>query len=269
MREIANESSHPIGLFDSGFGGLTVMKELSRFLPRENLIYLGDSAHLPYGNKSPETVIDYALECALFLKAQNIKLLIIACHTACSHALKIVEEKLSIPVIGVINPGIEKALQFGKIAILATQSTINSGIYQKEISPYAHIFPKACPLFVPLIEEGYHDHPLSQLIANEYLSCFKNQIDAALLACTHYPLLKKTITTVLGEGVQLIDPATPTAQNALDYLLNRKLLNNQNKKPLYQFFTSGDPEKFSLVGKNFWGSSIEKVEKKQEFMKLF
>lgn len=254
----------PIGLFDSGFGGLTVMKELARLLPYENLIYFGDTAHLPYGNKSPETVLKYALANADFLMKQGIKLLIIPCHTACSHALEILQAKLPIPVIGVIQPGLELVKEIDRIAILATTSTIESGIYQSligKINPHAKIIGQACPLFVPLIEEGFHNHPAAELIAATYLEPLRGEVDAALLACTHYPLIRPVIQKVLGPEVELIEPALKCAEEVIRTLSQSGTLNSQRKKPSYRFFASDDPNKFRRLGKVFLGSEIEIVEK--------
>lgn len=261
-----------IGLFDSGFGGLTVMREVARLLPHENLIYLGDTAHLPYGNKSPQTVVRYAFENAAFLMEKNIKLLMIPCHTACCHAIALLQEQLPVPVIGVIQPGLDLVKDFQRIGILGTTSTIESGLYQsliKKQNPKAMILAKACPLFVPLIEEGFYNHPSMDLIAESYLAPLRGQIDAALLACTHYPLIRSAVQKVLGLDVALMEPAERCASQAKDYLTQNGLLNPQTDKPTYEFFATDDPEKFRRLGEIFFGSLIERVEKKQEFMKLF
>lgn len=261
-----NLSLQPIGLFDSGFGGLTVMREVMRVLPQEDLIYLGDTAHLPYGNKSPQAVLRYALDNAAFLLEKRIKLLMIPCHTACSHALETLQKKLSIPVIGVIQPGFELLLHSTKtlrIAVLGTSSTIASGIYQKLIfqqAPQAKVTAIPCPLFVPLIEEGFFDHLSAELIAHQYLDCLKEkEIDAALLACTHYPLLKPILRKVLGPKVLLIEPAESCAIQAFEYLSSANLLNPQKGKPIHQFYATDDPEKFRTFGPIFLGSAIERV----------
>lgn len=257
--------NNPIGLFDSGFGGLTVMREVARLLPAENLIYLGDTAHLPYGNKSPQTVLQFALDNASFLMQKKIKLLMIPCHTACSHALETLQNSLSIPVIGVIQPGLELLGEATRIAILGTTSTIESGIYQSLLRkrlPYATIYAQACPLFVPLIEEGFHHHPSATLIAESYVKPLRGKIDVALLACTHYPLMRSVLQEALGPEVTLIEPAMRFAHQARDILSSQSLLNFQITKPLYTFYVTDDPEKFRLFGKIFLGSDIEKVEKK-------
>ncbi len=269
MNNLNNDAYRPIGLFDSGFGGLTVMREVVRLLPQENLVYLGDTAHLPYGNKSPEAVLRFALNNADFLLRKKIKLLMIPCHTACSHALDILREKLSIPVIGVIQPGLELLAQetrSGKVAILGTASTIRSGLYQSLLlraHPTMEIHAVSCPLFVPLIEEGFYDHPAASLIAESYLGHLRGKIDAALLACTHYPLLKNVLQQTLSPAVKLIEPAENCALQARETLSKNFLLNPQKEKPAYEFYASDDPEKFRQFGKIFFGSAIEKIELKK------
>ncbi len=248
------------------------MREVARLLPYENLIYLGDTAHLPYGNKSPEAVISYALENGAFLMEKGIKLLIIPCHTACCHAISLLQEQLPIPVIGVIEPGLKLLKKIERIGVLGTTSTIESGLYQtliKRQNPKAEILAKACPLFVPLIEEGFYNHPSMDLIAESYLAPLNGQIDAALLACTHYPLILPSLQKVLGPQVALIEPAEQCAIQAKDHLSKAGLLNLEKKKPTYEFFATDDPEKFQKLGEIFFGSLIERVEKKQVFMKLF
>lgn len=237
------------------------MREVARLLPHENLIYLGDTAHLPYGNKSPQTVLQFALENSSFLMGKNIKLLVVACHTASSHALRALQNALPIPVIGVIQPGVELVKPFRRIAILGTTSTIESGVYQSlilEQNPEAIIYPKACPLFVPLIEEGFYNHPAAALIARAYLEPLQGQIDAALLACTHYPLIRSILQDVLGPAVVLLEPAAMCASLVKSSLAQQKI----GGKPSYEFYATDDPEKFRRFGNIFFGSDIEKVEKK-------
>lgn len=241
------------------------MREVARLLPHEDLIYLGDTAHLPYGNKSPETVLQYALENSAFLMEQNIKLLMIPCHTACCHALETLQKKLPIPVIGVIQPGLDLLGPSTRIGVIGTTSTIESGIYQSLILkqiPNAQIHARACPLFVPLIEEGFHLHPSTAQIAESYLEALKGKIDVALLACTHYPLIRPLLQSVLGPTVKLIEPAEQCALLAKDSLTTRGLLNPQMGKPRYTFYVTDDPEKFRRLGRIFFGFDIEKVEKK-------
>lgn len=255
----------PIGLFDSGFGGLTVMKEVARLLPNENLIYFGDTANLPYGNKSPETVVKLALESASFLEKKQIKLLIVACHTACSHALKAIETKLRIPVIGVIEPGLQLVKPFQKIALLGTSSTIESGVYQSLIlkqNPGVELYPVACPLFVPLIEEGFHNEKAAELVAAKYLQHLSGKIEGALLACTHYALMRPILQKVLGEKVVLVEPAEECALHVQKRLHANNQAILEQKKPVYTFFSSDDPKKFQKFGEIFLEKKIENVERK-------
>lgn len=249
-----------IGLFDSGFGGLTVMREVAQILPQENLIYLGDTARLPYGNKSPETILQFAKENSAFLLKQKIKLLIVACHTACAHSLKALQEELPIPVIGVIAPSLALIQPFKKVAVLATTSTIESGIYQQR-SSLTKIYAKACPLFVPLIEEGLAQHPSMQLIAQSYLEPLIGKVDAVLLACTHYPLIRATLEGLFGPEIPILEPAKLTAELARAYLSNKGLLNEQTTKPTYTFYVTDNPEKFRKLGEPFFGAYLERVEK--------
>jgi glutamate racemase len=254
----------PIGVFDSGVGGLTVFREIASHLPHEDLIYFGDTARLPYGSKSPEAIVRYSLECASFLLEQRIKLLIVACHTSSAHALEILQEKLPIPVIGVIQPGFELLMQSTRnqrIAILGTESTIASKVYQNLIQqhyPMACIFPIACPLFVPLAEEHFFEHAAADLIAAHYLDPLKNaNIDAALLACTHYPLLKKAIQKALGPSVQVLESAPTCAAQAQSMLSSSGLLNPQEKKPVYRFYATDYPARFSTLARTFLGYEID------------
>lgn len=260
--------SLPIGLFDSGVGGLTVLKEIVAHLPNENVIYLADTAHLPYGEKSPEAIVRYTLENGALLFQQNIKLLIIACHTASSHALKSLQKVLPIPILGVIDAGIQKLVQIKKnaqIAVLGTTRTIESGVYQSLIAKQCEnikIFPIACPLFVPLIEEGQFDPKAFSLIANHYLSPLKTEsIDAALLACTHYPLIQSHIQKILGAQVTLIDPAKTVAEQAHNWLKNNHCLNPQAVPPVYQFYATDQPERFFRLSRLFFNGKVKEVKK--------
>lgn len=258
-----------IGIFDSGFGGLTVMNAIRQVLPHENIIYFGDTARIPYGTKSGETILRYSIENASFLISQGIKVLVVACHTACSFALEELQKRFSIPILGVIQPSIEKVTQIsleGKIAILGTRATISSGVYQNQLRaliPHAEISAIACPLFVPLIEEGYLGHSLTELAIQEHLRPLKSkQIDTILLGCTHYPLLREYIQKELGLHVNLIDPSLNCAEALKRLLSQQNLLNPNPSPPHYQFFVSDDPEKFRLIGKTFLDHPIEHVTKK-------
>jgi len=255
-----------IGIFDSGLGGLTVMRAIRARMPHENIIYFGDTAHLPYGNKSRETILRYSLENAAFLIAQGIKILVIACNTSCSAALEQVRKASPIPVIGITEQGVEEVLRLfpdGKVGLLGTRATITSGIFQQQIlsrSTTLELFPISCPLFVPLVEEGYANHPIGTPIVQEYLRPLKNRdIRGVLLGCTHYPLLQASIQQELGSDVQLLDPAIACADKTLELLAANNLLNSSPSSPHYQFFVSDDPEKFRLLGNTFLNYPIEHV----------
>jgi glutamate racemase len=209
--------TRPIGIFDSGVGGLTVLAALRRTLPNERFVYLGDTARLPYGTKSAETVIRYALRAANFLVAEGIKLLVVACNTASAAALPALEEALDLPILGVVAPGVRAALAStrGRIGVIGTESTIASEAYPRAVHavrPQAQVTARACPLFVPLAEEGWFDHPVTQAVAREYLEPFAGgRVDTLILGCTHYPLLKRAIADAVGEGVVLVDSAEAVA----------------------------------------------------------
>jgi glutamate racemase len=258
-----------IGIFDSGFGGLTVMRAIRELMPFENIIYFGDTARLPYGSKSSETILRYSLENASFLRTQGIKVLVIACNTSCSAALEQIRNSSDIPVIGITEQGVEEVTRLfshGKVAILGTRATITSGVYQHHILSRCsnlELYSISCPLFVPLVEEGYVEHPMSALIVQEYLRPLKNRgINGVLLGCTHYPLLQSTIQHELGVEVHLIDPAIACAEKSRMVLAEKNLLNPSTCLPHYQFFVSDDPEKFRLLGKTFLNYPIEHVQQK-------
>jgi glutamate racemase len=241
--------SSPIGIFDTGVGGLTVMQEVLRELPNENIVYFADTARCPYGNHPPEVIVRYVLESAEFLKTKNIKLLVVACFTAASHAFDALQERLSIPVIGVIENCLKEVPQNAKrIAILATNGTIQSGVIQKALikkEPSTQIFPVACPLFTPLIEEGLLDHAATRLIVAHYLGVLQTQgLDAALLACTHYPLIRPLIQEYLGPSVPLVEPSKAIALETKERLRVNGLFNSSKERGNHTFYTSGDPEKF-------------------------
>lgn len=258
--------ANSIGIFDSGFGGLTVMRAIRELMPHENIIYFGDTARLPYGSKSADTILRYSLENASLLAKQGVKVLVIACNTSCSAALDQVRKASNIPVIGITEQGVEETarrLPQGKIGILGTRATITSGIYQQQIHSRCanlEISAISCPLFVPLVEEGYVEHPLSIFVVQEYLRPLKNkEINGVLLGCTHYPLLQAAIQQELGPDVLLINPAIACAEKTREILAENDLLNPSTSLPHYQFFVSDDPEKFRLMGKTFLNYPIEHV----------
>ena len=259
-------ASSPIGVFDSGIGGLTVVREMIRQLPQESIIYFGDTARVPYGPKSPETVRRYSREITAFLIGEGVKAMVVACNTATAHALPILLEELPIPVVGVVEPGARAALaasRGGGIGVIGTRGTIASGAYERAIrahAPQARIALRACPLFVPLVEEGWIDNEAAKLIAREYLAPLAAaRVDTLVLGCTHYPLLKPLISDVL-PGVTLIDSARETAAEIGRVLERDKLARSAAGPPHHRFIASDAPQQFFELGQRFLGSAIESVE---------
>ncbi len=261
------QAEAPIGVFDSGIGGLTVVHELMRQLPHESIIYFGDTARVPYGPKSPDTVRRYSREITHWLQEQGVKAIVIACNTATAHALPVLREELPVPVVGVVGPGARAAVsatQSGSIGVIGTMGTINSGAYERSIreaTPDATITTRACPLFVPLVEEGWLDHEATRLVAREYLSPMAAaNVDTLVLGCTHYPLLKPLIAEVLGPEVRLIDSAEETAAETRRILVEEGLLAADAHDPTYRFVASDAPQQFLRLGQRFLGEAIEDVE---------
>jgi glutamate racemase len=256
-----------IGVFDSGIGGLTVAHEIIRQLPAESVVYFGDTARVPYGPKSPDTVRRYSQEIADFLQSQGVKSIVIACNTATAHALTTLREKLPIPVIGVVEPGARAAVgatRTNRIGVIGTAGTIKSGAYERAIralAPEAIITARAAPLLVPLVEEGWNDHPASRLVVEEYLQPFMAaDVDTLVLGCTHYPLLKPLIAEVVGSGVQLIDSAAETARETARTLEDMNLATTDGHEATHRFIASDDPLMFLQLGQRFLGRTIEGVE---------
>ena len=240
------DRSAPIGVFDSGIGGLTVVHELMRQLPHESIIYFGDTARVPYGPKSPDTVRRYSREITHWLQEQGVKAIVIACNTATAHALPVLRAELPVPVVGVVGPGARAAVdatERGSIGVIGTMGTINSGAYERAIrdaTPDATITTRACPLFVPLVEEGWLEHEATRLVAKEYLSPMAAaNVDTLVLGCTHYPLLNPLIAEVLGPDVRLIDSAEETAAETRRVLEEEGLLADDSQQPEYRFVASG------------------------------
>jgi len=255
-----------IGIFDSGVGGLTVVKEILKLLPDENLVYLGDTARVPYGTKSKSTVIKYAENNANFLLSRGIKILVVACNTASAYSLEKLKDNLSIPVIGVIEPGAKKAASStrnGNIAVIGTPSTIRSNAYLKalhNIDPKLKVFSKACPLFVALAEEGWYHGEITRKIIETYLDdLLKENIDVMILGCTHYPLLKSAINEVVGENVLLIDSAEETAKEIYEKISSVSIKNNNVSKSKYEFFLTDDSESFVRIAGKFLGKEINEI----------
>lgn len=255
----------PIGVFDSGFGGLTVMRALKTLLPQEHIFYFGDTAHLPYGEKSADLIMDYVVESARFLQGRGVKALVLACHTASTVVGSWLSNSLSIPVIDITGPSVKEVVSTTKgegIALLATRATLASRFYQETLEklvPAVAVHSIACPLFVPLVEEGLAHHPAAELIVQEYLlPLTTTSIDTLLLACTHYPLLSHFMRAHLSPAVRLVDPATSCALETKRILDAEGLLRDKPPPP-DQFFVSGDPKKFIAQAPSFLGSFLDPV----------
>lgn len=243
----------PIGVFDSGVGGLTVAREIMRNLPAERIVYFGDTARVPYGDKSRHTVIRYSRQIVRFLETQGVKAIVVACNTASALALDEIEQEIDLPIIGVMKPGARVAAastKKKKIGVIGTDSTIRSGMYPRfirDIDPEITVVGKACPLFVPLVEEGWLKDPVTDTVAERYLGELKTEgIDALILGCTHYPLIRSTVRKIMGEEVVLVNPAYETAQELKRLLAANDLLNpgtGEEEFP-YRFFVSDAADKF-------------------------
>lgn len=264
-------SSAPIGVFDSGIGGLTVAREIMRNLPNERLVYFGDTARVPYGSKSQETVIRYSKQIIRFLQTQHVKAIVIACNTASALALDAIEGELDIPILGVLRPGAKVAAETTKnkrVGVIATESTIRSGMYDRYIKahdPEITVYGKACPLFVPLVEEGWLKDPVTEEVARRYLKeLLEKDIDSLILGCTHYPLIRSLMRKIVGDEVQLVNPAYETALE-LGRLLAREGLANDGSADgtveKYQFFVSDAAEKFAEFANSILPYDVKKTKK--------
>ncbi len=255
-----------IGIFDSGVGGLTVLKEVIKALPQEDTIYLGDTARVPYGTKSPETVTRYSLQVTSFLVERDIKLLVVACNTASAVSLDTLKKHFAIPIIGVIEPGARRAVSVtrsGKVGVIGTTATIQSSAYAraiKKIDRGIEVVTRACPLFVPLAEEGWVDNEVARLTARTYLQGLKDEgVDTLVLGCTHYPLLKGIIAEVMGDGVRLVDSAEETARTVAETLAAGDILRPSSEKGNHHFYVTDVPAGFIRVGNRFLGGRLGDV----------
>lgn len=255
-------NSNPIGVFDSGIGGLTVVKEILKELPEENLVYLGDTARVPYGTRGQEVIKKFALELTNFLLKRKVKFLVVACNTISSTCLDVIEYISPVPVLGVIKGAAQEAATVTKtnvVGVIGTPATISSQVYEKalkKINPKIRVITQACPLFVPLAEEGRVSDKATQLIAEEYLKKFKGtNVDILILGCTHYPVLRKVIQKVMGKNVKLIDSASPTAKKLKEILQKENLMNGE-KKVKHQFFVTDAPERVKKVSGTFFGQAL-------------
>ena len=263
---IDNKNAAPVGVFDSGVGGLTVAREIMRQLPNENLVYFGDTARVPYGSKSRDNIIRYSRQIIHFLKTKGVKAIVIACNTASALALDVVREESDIPIIGVVEPGARAALQITqtkKIGVIGTEATVQSAMYGKIIKgldPTVSVIGKACPLFVPLVEEGFAKHKVTEEIIDYYLASMKeSDIDSLILGCTHYPLLRSRIRAYLGDKIQLVNPAYETAMD-LKYILKESGMENAGKEgehATYSFYVSDAADKFKQFASSILPYDIE------------
>lgn len=261
----------PIGIFDSGVGGLTVVREVMAQMPQERIIYFGDTARVPYGNKSKETVTRFSKQIVNFLSEMQVKTIVIACNTASATALPELEELSDIPIIGVVKPGAKAAAavtENGKVGVIGTEGTIRSQIYSrylKDIRPGAEILYKACPLFVPLVEEGLIEDPVTDEIARRYLmDLIDTKIDTLIMGCTHYPMIRKTLQRTMGENVKLVDPAYETARECRQLLKDMKLENDEPKhlgENSYRFYVSDETDKFIKIANTILSYGILGVKK--------
>ena len=259
-----NDAQAPIGVFDSGLGGLTVLRALMARLPNESTLYLGDTARLPYGTKSAEVVTRYSLKNAQFLTERGIKLLVVACNTASAVALPTLRERLEVPVLGVIVPGAEAAAarsRSGRIGVIATPGTIRSGAYQQALVQArsgVFVHPQACPLFVPLVEEGWVEGEVPRAVAERYLAAFDGlNIDTLVLGCTHYPLLREVIAAVMGPEVTLVDSGEAAAGAIAQQLTLEGGLASSATLGTHQYFLTDVPDRFLELGARFLGRAVD------------
>jgi len=256
----------PIGIFDSGLGGLTVFKEIVNLMPNEDIVYFGDTARIPYGSKSRETVTKFSMQNARFLLSKGVKIIVIACNTASAYSYEYLKTKFDVPIIGVIEPGAKAAVgatTAKKVGVIGTEGTIASGSFEKKILEYdssIRVYSRPCPLFVPLVEEGWVDKDVTYLVAKEYLEDFRGNIDTLVLGCTHYPFLQDVIQKILPE-VKLINPAYETAKEVYELLKDNQLLNSSYKEPVYYFYASDNLKKFESVASIFLNEKIQCQEK--------
>lgn len=263
---MSNNKEKPIGIFDSGVGGLTIALEIMRKLPNENIVYFGDTARVPYGTKSKETIIHYSRQIVKFLKEKNVKAIVVACNTASAFALDTIEKELDIPIIGVVKPGAKASTQITeskKVGVIGTEGTIKSKIYSeyiKTLDPEIEVIGSACPLFVPLVEEGWTHDMITEEVAERYLEEMKaSGVDSLILGCTHYPLLRTLLKKVLGDSITLVNPAYETALS-LDELLRENDIASDGDKGTFDIYVSDDPEKFKKFAKKSMKEYADRVD---------
>ena len=263
-----NGARQPIGVFDSGIGGLTVVKALMEEMPTESIVYFGDTARVPYGTKSKSTIVKFSLENVEFLLRFSVKCIVIACNTSSSWALPTLRKYFKVPIIGVVRPGAQAAVRATRnrrVGVVGTRATIHSGAYETalhRLDPRIKVFSQSCPLFVPLVEEGWLNGAICTEVAQRYLEPLKRQgIDTLILGCTHYPLLEGTIRRVLGPGVTLVDSARQTIAEVRGVLLGADAIANGHHRPRYRFFVTDEPAQFDRIGQRFLGRPLGPVER--------
>jgi len=261
-----DKRQRPIGVFDSGLGGLTVLKDLMQHLPSEYLVYFGDTARVPYGTKSRESIIRFSKENVSLLLDHGVKMIVVACNSSASHALSILRHKFNVPIVGVIEPGVKKAVRATRnkvIGVIATPATIGSGAYPRHIKEQVRsikVVSQSCPLFVPLVEEGWLDRKVTVAIAEEYLAPVKRaRADTLILGCTHYPLLKPVLQKVMGPNVTLIDSAQEVALVVKSFLEEKGWDRKNKRQPKYKFLVSDQPDHFKRQAKKFLDYPIDRV----------
>lgn len=261
-----NKNDAPIGVFDSGIGGLTVVREIMRQLPNENIVYFGDTARVPYGSKSKDTIIRYARQIIRFLKTKQVKAIVVACNTASALALDVIREEVDIPIIGVVTPGARAAIEVtktNKIGVIATEATIRSEIYThiiQGVNPEITVVGKACPLFVPLVEEGFAKHKVTGEMIEYYLASIKEtDIDSLILGCTHYPLLRSRIRAYMGDSINLVNPAYETAMDLKNLLEENEIIHSGlgEEHGSYSFYVSDTADKFKEFANSILPYDIE------------
>ena len=261
------DKNAPIGVFDSGVGGLTVAREIMRQIPNERIVYFGDTARVPYGSKSKDNIIKFSRQIIRFLQTENVKAIVIACNTASALALDEMQQEFDLPILGVVKPGAKVAVETTvnkRIGLIGTEANIRSGVYTryiKSLDDEAKVFEKACPLFVPLVEEGFAKHKITEEVIDIYLSDMrKSEIDTLILGCTHYPLLRSRIMAYFGESVHIVNPAYETAMDLKKILEEQKIANTSGEPAAYDFYVSDAAEKFKKFANSILPYDVDKTQ---------
>lgn len=265
-QKAAGFSKRPIGVFDSGLGGLTVVREIRKQLPQEAIVYFGDLAHLPYGTKSKRQITRYSVQSIRFLLRHRVKAVVVACNSASSAAFRYLKNYFSVPLLDVLRPAVEQSAcvtKSGRVGVIATQATIDSGAYEKNLKRVLQsvsVFTKACPLFVPLVESAWSDGRVTDQIIRAYLAPVKaRNVDTLILGCTHYPLLKSRIQRFMGSAVKLVDSAQPTVRQLTALLREKGLSRNGKKRGKLRVYVNDQPRNFKRIGERFLGESLRQI----------